>query len=120
MCDHHRPSYGVWIVASLVTVRVMQPMGRDPVNRSAFERQRAADIQKIFDQLWNSIAPVRQQTVIAHADAKALGHPRQNRGYNYTSPTPIKKRRNGAEMKNDHPYRSGPANSLMPSRVVCF
>ena len=41
---------------------------------------------------------MREQAVIAHADAETLGYPGKNRGDNQTLPTPIKKRRNGAEV----------------------
>src|ERR1700686_4531103 len=56
---------------------------------------------------------MREQAVIRHAHTETLGYPGKNRADNQTTPTPIKKRRNGAEVKNDHPYRGWPANSLV-------
>jgi hypothetical protein len=56
---------------------------------------------------------MREQPVIRHADAETLGYPGKHPAHNQTTPTPIKKRRNGAGVKNDHPYRGWPANSAV-------
>ncbi|MDX6289672.1 MAG: hypothetical protein QOH42_1471, partial [Blastocatellia bacterium] len=104
----------VWIVTALVAVRVVYAMRGDPVNGSTFERKGGANSQEILDGLRYLVTAVGEQPVISHADAQALSHPGQDRADNQKLPTPIKKRRNGAEVKNDHPNRSRPAKSLMP------
>src|SRR5437870_10724655 len=107
---------GVWIAAALVAVRMMNAMRGDPVDRSTFEGKRPADTQEILNRFWHFVTPMREQTVIAHAYAEASGHPSKNHTDHQTSPTPIKKRRDGAQVKNDHPYGRWPANFLPASR----
>src|SRR5271155_575146 len=56
---------------------MMDAMRSHPENRTAFERQRGAQCQKIFHPLGSLVAAMRQQPVVAHADAPASGHPPQ-------------------------------------------
>ena len=101
-------------------MRVVNAMCGDPVDWPTLKGKRCANNQETFHQLRHFVTPMRQQPVIGHADTEALGHPGQQRTDNQNFPTPIKKRRNGAEVENDHPYCSWPANALMKAGVVYF
>ena len=60
-------------IAFAIRVLVMDAMRRDPEDRPAFERQRAAPREDVLDPLVGLVAPVGQQPVIAHADAEHAG-----------------------------------------------
>src|SRR5467141_208229 len=98
----------------------MNAMSSHPVDWSTFESQRAANSQQILDQLRHSVTAMREETVIAHADADASRQPGKNHADNQTPPTPIKKRPNGAQVESDQPYRRWPADSLMTIDVGSF
>ena len=57
-------------VAGVVAVLVMDAVGADPADGSAFERECAADGKEVLDNLRHGIAAVGEQAVIAHADAE--------------------------------------------------
>src|SRR5437588_2679287 len=52
-------------VGGSVRVRVVNPVGRDPLDRAAFERERGAEREEIFDPLRRLVAAVRQKSVVA-------------------------------------------------------
>src|SRR5580658_2878507 len=57
-------------IARLVGELMMDPMRGYPENRSAFQRQRSANREEIFQPLGTFVTAMRQQPVITHADAK--------------------------------------------------
>ena len=57
-------------IAGLIRFLVMHAMRRHPENRSALQRQRAADRKEIFQPQRHLVRPVRVQPVVAHADAE--------------------------------------------------
>src|ERR1051325_5460389 len=69
-------------VALAIRVRMMDAVRRDPLNRSAFDRQRTANNQKVFDQFWDFVTSMRNQSMKSHPDAQAAGNPIENRGCN--------------------------------------
>ena len=62
-------------VAVSIRVRMMNAMCGDPLNRAAFERQRAADNQKIFDWLWYAVSAMSEESMKAHPNAETATHP---------------------------------------------
>ncbi len=58
-------------IARLVGDLVMDAMRGHPENRAAFKRQRGTNGQEVFDPLRVLEAAMRQQPVIAHANAQA-------------------------------------------------
>ena len=50
---------------------MMDAMRGHPENRAAFEGQRAADREQVFERQGHLVGPVRVQPVVAHADAQA-------------------------------------------------
>ena len=62
-------------IAFFVRILVMLAMRGDPENRSAFERQRSAGGQEIFDPFRSFVAAMGEQPVIAHADSQASRNP---------------------------------------------
>src|ERR1044072_7481815 len=75
-------------VACFICVCVVYPVRHYPLNRSAFERHRAAGHQKVFDRFRHFITAVSEQPVPTHADAKTSTDPvKDERGY-HRGPTP--------------------------------
>ena len=48
---------------------MMNAVGGNPEDRSAFERHGAAGGDEVLKPLWNAVAAVRKQAMIGHADA---------------------------------------------------
>ncbi len=61
-------------IAFAIRKLVMHAMGGHPEDRSAFKRQRAADGKKVLQPLGRPVAAMRQQSVVAHADAHIDRH----------------------------------------------
>jgi hypothetical protein len=66
----------------------MDAVRRDPVDRAAFERERATDGEKILDSLRHFIAAMGQEPVITHAYAEAARDPVENGGEKDRLPAP--------------------------------
>ena len=64
----------------------MDAVRSHPENRTAFESQRGADGQEIFNPLRSFVAAMREQAMVAHADAPAAGHPPQQQRYEQRFP----------------------------------
>src|SRR3954464_5161461 len=60
-------------IALAIRVLVVDAMGGHPEDWTALQGERAAPRQRILTPLVGLVAPVRQQTVIAHADAQHAG-----------------------------------------------
>ena len=60
----------VWIAVS-IRMRMMNAMCSDPLNGSAFEGQRSADNQKIFDWLGHAVSAMCEEPMKAHPNAAA-------------------------------------------------
>jgi hypothetical protein len=62
-------------IAFHVSILVMDAMRRYPEERAAFQRQRGAEGDEIFEPLVRLETAVREQPVIRNADAQAAGDP---------------------------------------------
>ncbi len=60
-------------VAFAVGKLVMNPVGGNPEDRSAFQGECAADGQEILQPLGRAVAAMGQQAMVAHADAHVDG-----------------------------------------------
>jgi len=107
-------------IAFVIGVRVMYAMRGDPVDRTAFERQRATQREEIFERTRRLEPPVRQQSVIANADAQPARYPEQKEHHQETRPTPVKKRYHSAGVKDDHGDGSGPIKPRASPRLQRF
>lgn len=101
----------VWITF-FVRVLMVDPMRAYPRDRSAFERQRAAGRQEILHPLWRLIAPMREQAVVAHADAEAPGDPPQKNSQGQTLPGKKEQSGDCADMKCQHEESRRPIHRL--------
>ena len=111
MCAQKPPSRGECGSPSLVGVLMMDAMGRYPEDRPAFERQRRADRQEVFQPLRALEAAVRQQPVIAHADAEATRTPSRRTALQKSFPAEQEERSQCADMECDHEAGSNPINA---------
>src|SRR4029077_13657488 len=76
--SHVRPPFafdGRMGIAILIGKLVMNAMRGHPENRSAFEGEGGANRQEIFHPLVGFVAAMREQPVIAHANAQAARNP---------------------------------------------
>src|SRR5258707_12289129 len=113
--SHVRPPLAIeWGMRVTVLVRklVMNAMRRNPENRSAFESESRTPGKKLFHPLGRLVSAMRQQPVIAHADAKAPGNPPQKNGDEECFPGEEKQRCNRADVKQAHRDCSTPVNAV--------
>src|SRR5215468_2038156 len=89
---------------------MMNPMCCNPENRTAFERERRADRQKILHPLVCLVSTMRQEPVIAHANPQTPGEPPQENRYKKCLPCEEEKCRDGAHMKQRHEDRCDPVD----------
>ena len=82
-----------------IGVLVVAAMRRDPVDRSALQRQRAAEREKVLQPLGHLVAAVRVQAVVAHADAPAHRDPVDDRRDGQVGPRKEERRRDGSDME---------------------
>ena len=105
-------------IAFFVGVLVMHAVRGDPDDRPAFERERAANGQKIFNPVRSLVSAMRQQPVIAHADAEASGNPIQHDGQGERLPRKQEKRSDRADVKQEHEGGGRPVQRPLESPVV--
>ena len=112
MCAHHLPSTGEWGIAFVIRKAVMDAVRRDPEDGAAFEGERGADRQEIFHPLGSFVAAMREQAVVAHADAEAAGNPPQEKRQKKRLPGEEEQGGNRAQMKQNHDGRREPVHTV--------
>jgi hypothetical protein len=104
-------------VAFHVSILVMDAMRRYPEERAAFQRQRGAEGDEIFEPLVRLETAVREQTVIRNPDAQAAGNPPQKQRDEKSLPGKHEERCYGAYVKCDH-EKCGQFSDWFPKRPV--
>ena len=102
---HMRPQAAVLRrvrITLFVRILVMHAMRGDPENRSALECERAAGRQEILNPFRRLVAAVREQSMIAHADAETSRNPPQYERYQERFPTEHEECSDGADVKCEH------------------
>jgi len=102
-----------------VSILVMDAMRGYPEKRAAFQGQRGADGDEIFEPLIGLESPVREQPMICNANAKAAGNPPQKQRDEKSLPGKHEKRRDRAYVECDH-EKSGELSDWFPKRPVPF
>src|SRR5882762_3389621 len=90
----------------------MDAMGYYPVDGAAFKGERAEESEKVLDQLWRLVAPMRQKSVKTHSHAQARGNPPEQDADQQRPPAEHKERGHRTDMKKGHEYRGIPLNTL--------
>src|SRR5215210_7745944 len=98
-------------IAIAFGVGVMNAMRRHPGHGTAFYCQCSAQSQTILYPLRRFETAMRQQPVIANADAQAARYPPQKGRNDERRPAKIEERRNRAHMKRDQEQRHAPVKS---------
>ena len=97
-------------VAGVVRQLVVLAVGGDPENRSALERQRAADREEILERFRALEAAVRMQAVVAEADAEADRHPMQHERDDEVLPGEEPERHDGEHVERQHETTGNPVD----------
>src|SRR5438132_11874631 len=77
-------------VAGLVSMRMMDAMRRDPLNRTTFDRQHATGHEEIFNHFRHFVTTMSDKPVKAHADTKTASNPVKNHCADHRPPAPAK------------------------------
>lgn len=105
-------------VAFLVGVLMMLTVGGDPEDRSAFESECAADGEEILEPARCFVAAMREEAVVAHANAEAAGDPPQEHGDEEGLPMKHEERGDSADVERDHDEESDPDDGLGEGSIV--
>src|SRR5258708_24453994 len=95
-------------VALFVRILVMHAMRGDPENRSALEGERRTGRQEILDPFRGLEAAVREEAMVAHADAETPRNPPQQNRHQERFPAKREECSDGANVKCDHEKRRNP------------
>ena len=104
-------------VARRVRVRVVNAVRHDPGDGPGFEGQQPAEGEQVLERLRRFEAAVRQQPVVAHADAEAPGHPPEQKARGERLPVEHEERRHRPDMENDHRHVSRPIDAGLSLNV---
>src|SRR5581483_7245293 len=88
-----------------------------PEDRSAFQRQGAADSQEILHPLRSLVPAMGKQAMIAHANSQASCDPPERERGNQGLPGEKEKRRHRAGVKCNHECGSDPVNLVVFARA---
>jgi hypothetical protein len=99
MCAHQGLRFGSVRIAGLVAVLMMNAVDSNPEDRSAFERERGADSEEVFNPLGSLEAAMREQAVIADADAEVDGQDPKDGCDCQTAPTEVEERGDCADVE---------------------
>ena len=105
-------------IAFLIRILVMDSMCCDPEDRPAFECQSGADRQSVFHPFRRLVASVREQSMIAHADAQTNGNPPQQNCEREGLPTEQKQCCDSADMKDGDKGGRDPRDRLCKCTVL--
>jgi hypothetical protein len=100
-------------IAVVIGMLMMDAMRRNPENWPAFERQRAADGEKVFERLRCLVAPMGMQAVIPEADPEPDRQPVQHDGDRKIGPTEKEKGGDRQNMKDHHHDGGDPVQCRM-------
>src|SRR6185312_7186819 len=101
-----------------VSILVMHAMSRHPEKRTAFQGQRAAGGQHVFQPLVSLVAAMREQAMIAHADSKTARDVHQHKRHRQSRPTEHEKCGNGSDMKGHHEKGGHPTDWFLKRPVI--
>src|SRR6185295_18704232 len=98
------PTAVAWCVriAGRICVRMMNSVRDYPIDRTAFECERATDRHKIFDQLGRLITAMCKESVKAHSHSQTPHDPPEHKGGHQGLPTKYKERGQRAHVKECH------------------
>ena len=100
-------------IAVLIRLLVMDAMRRDPEDRSPLERERAADREKVLDELGRPVAAVREQPVIRHSDAEHAACVVENQCGEHRAVVDIEERGYSSDMKAGHRDGRNPVQAML-------
>jgi hypothetical protein len=96
---------------------MMNAMGGDPGDGTAFQGEAATNCKKVFQKFGRLIRPVGVQAVVAQTDAKTGGHPIQEDRDSQIPPTEHEECRNGPDMEENHGDGGRPIQALVLSNL---
>jgi hypothetical protein len=101
-------------IAFLVAVDVVFAVIGNPGQRRAFARQTTQKRQQPTHRSIGLEAAVREQPVVAHANAQRTGRQDQDGAGNESLPTKVERRSEGQHVDHRNPDHHGPVDASLP------
>src|SRR4029078_11574179 len=95
-----------------IRMRVVDAVRHDPIDRAAFKRERAADRQKVFNQLWRLITTMSQQSVKANSNPSTSCYPPEQDRYQHRPPIEHEESGDRTNMKQRKEHGAVPVNTF--------
>src|SRR6185369_13154066 len=92
---------------------MMNAMRGDPEDRTALEGERAADCEKVLDELRGLVAAVREQPVVGHSDAEHAACVVKNECGQHRPVVDIEECSYGSDMKTGHRDGRNPVQAML-------
>ena len=105
-------------VAFFVGVLMMHAMSGNPEDGSAFECECAADGEEVLEPSGSFVAAMREEAVVAHADAEASGDPPEKHGDEERLPMKHEERSDSTGMERNHDEEGDPDDGLGKGSVA--
>ena len=99
-------------IAVVIRVLMMDAVRGHPEDRPALERERAAGGEEVLHPLGRLVSAVRQQAVVAHADAPAARDVPEEGGGGDRAPVEVEERGDGTDVVNRHCDDGHPVDAL--------
>src|SRR6185503_6301425 len=110
VCPPAAIARSVWITRR-ICMRVVDAMRDNPVDWPTFERECAAECQKVLHYSRCLIATMSQESVKTHADAQAGANPPEHYRSHQRLPTEYKERGHCSNMQKSHKNCGVPVNT---------
>src|SRR6185295_11877476 len=95
-----------------IRMRVVDAVRHNPIDRAAFKRERAADRQQVFNQLWRLITTMSQESVKANANPQTSCYPPEQDRYQYRFPIEHEESGDRPNMKQCDEHSGVPVNTF--------
>src|SRR5262244_2345541 len=105
-------------ISFLIRKPMMDAVRSHPVGRTALHRQGAAKRQEILDRFWSSISPMREQAMVAHANAETASNPIKNHCHYQSLPSEHEKGGQRPNMEQAKDCNNRPIDRFVPLPLV--
>src|SRR5262245_32928340 len=100
-------------ISFLIRKPMVDAVRSDPVGRTTLHGQGAAEGEEILDHFWRSISPMREQPMVAHANAKTASNPVKNHGHYKSLPSEHEKGGQRHKMEQAKDYDDRPIDRFV-------
>ena len=100
-------------IAGAIGALMVDAVGSDPGDGSAFERERATESEEVFQKPRHFIGAMGVEAMVSETDAEADGNPIEHEGEGEGAPAKAEQRCESSDVKKRHDASYGPIDGLV-------